>query len=54
MKQPKQPPEKRYCAYCGRELIPSWGGRAPKFCSDACKTRAYRERKNKTRVLTKL
>lgn len=34
------------CAECGRRWArPAQGARAPKFCSDACKQRAYRARK---------
>lgn len=33
------------CAQCGtRWRRPTQGGRAPKFCSDACKQQAYRDR----------
>lgn len=33
------------CVECGREFTSKGGGRPRKYCSDACRLRAYRERK---------
>lgn len=43
--------EIRYCAYCGKPFemepgAPFWR----RYCSDACKSKAYRERKRKAEI----
>jgi hypothetical protein len=38
------------CPVCGREYWVAYGrGRLPKYCSDACKQAAYRERRYERR-----
>ncbi|MFF9402633.1 TetR/AcrR family transcriptional regulator [Streptomyces sp. NPDC014744] len=38
-------PEQMVCAACGKDLVPADRGRPRRFCSHACRARAYRARK---------
>lgn len=35
----------RKCLVCGQRINPKTTGRTPKFCSNACKQKDYRERR---------
>lgn len=41
-------PEQMVCAACGQDLAPAERGRPRRFCSHACRARAYRARKTGT------
>lgn len=48
--QPATNPPKGHCAYCAAYIFsfpnnPGFGGRPSRYCSDACKMKAYRQRR---------
>ena len=45
MTRPVSSPDERPCAQCGKGFRPKAAGRPPRYCSDACKQRAYEGRR---------